>query len=66
MPLKEDGTPDIDALNREFSKEYLAEQGNPRWIAKPTVGLPLGADGEVQELPGDDTAPQDSLALQEG
>ena len=35
--LKEDGAPDIEALNREFSKEYLANKGNPRWIAKPTV-----------------------------
>jgi adenine-specific DNA methylase len=37
VPLKEDGNPDIDALNREFSKEYLADKRNPRWIAKPTV-----------------------------
>jgi hypothetical protein len=37
VPLKEDGTPDIDALNAEFSSEYLAEERNPRWVAKPTV-----------------------------
>ena len=37
VPLKEDGTPDIDALNAEFSKEYLADKRNPRWVAKPTV-----------------------------
>ncbi|MDI6722181.1 MAG: DUF1156 domain-containing protein, partial [Candidatus Aenigmarchaeota archaeon] len=37
VPLKEDGNPDIDALNKEFSKEYLADKRNPRWIAKPTV-----------------------------
>ena len=37
VPLKEDGTPDIDALNTEFSKEYLADKRNPRWVAKPTV-----------------------------
>jgi len=35
--LKDDGTPDIDALNAEFSKEYLADKCNPRWVAKPTV-----------------------------
>ena len=35
-PLKEDGTPDIDALNAEFSEEYLAIKRNPRWMAKPT------------------------------
>jgi adenine-specific DNA methylase len=35
--LKEDGTPDVDILNKDFSKEYLAIKGNPRWIAKPTV-----------------------------
>jgi adenine-specific DNA methylase len=37
VPLKEDGTPDIDALNADFSKEYLAAKRNPRWVAKPTV-----------------------------
>ncbi|MBS3905935.1 MAG: DUF1156 domain-containing protein [Syntrophaceae bacterium] len=35
--LKEDGTPDIDALNKEFGNEYLADKRNPRWIAKSTV-----------------------------
>jgi putative DNA methylase len=37
VPLKEDGTPDTDRLNAEFSKEYLADKRNPRWVAKPTV-----------------------------
>jgi len=37
VPLKDDGTPDIDALNAEFSEEYLADKRNPRWVAKPTV-----------------------------
>ena len=37
VPLKDDGTPDIDALNAEFSEEYLADKHNPRWVAKPTV-----------------------------
>jgi len=37
VPPKEDGNPDIDALNKEFSAEYLADKRNPRWIAKPTV-----------------------------
>jgi putative DNA methylase len=37
VPLKEDGTPDLETLNADFSKEYLADKGNPRWIAKPTV-----------------------------
>jgi REP element-mobilizing transposase RayT len=37
LPLKEDGTPDIEALNAEFSSEYLADKRNPRWVAKPTV-----------------------------
>ena len=35
-----------------------------RWQADRR--LPLGADGDVQELPGDDSAAQDPLALQEG
>jgi len=37
VPLKEDGTPDIDALNGEFSEDYLEGKSNPRWVAKPTV-----------------------------
>ncbi|MGD9972705.1 MAG: DUF1156 domain-containing protein [Desulfatirhabdiaceae bacterium] len=37
VPLKDDGTPDIDALNAGFSREYLAAKRNPRWVAKPTV-----------------------------
>ncbi len=37
VSLKADGTPDIDALNAEFSKEYLEDKKNPRWVAKPTV-----------------------------
>lgn len=37
VPLTIDGVADIDALNAEFSPEYLAEKRNPRWVAKPTV-----------------------------
>ena len=37
VPLREDGTPAIDALNEGLSPEYLADRKNPRWIAKPTV-----------------------------
>lgn len=37
MPLKDDGSPDIGALNTEFSRDYLADKQNPRWVAKPTV-----------------------------
>ncbi|MBI5243377.1 MAG: DUF1156 domain-containing protein [Elusimicrobia bacterium] len=37
VPLKKDGTPDIDALNKDFSKDHLADKTNPRWVAKPTV-----------------------------
>lgn len=37
VPLKDDGTPDLGALNADFSEEYLAQKSNPRWVAKPTV-----------------------------
>lgn len=37
VPLKDDGTADIDALNADFTEEYLEDKRNPRWIAKPTV-----------------------------
>jgi len=37
VPLKDDGTPNIDELNKEFSENYRANKGNPRWVAKPTL-----------------------------
>jgi adenine-specific DNA methylase len=37
VPLKDDGTPDIDSLNAEFTEDYLADKRHPRWVAKPTV-----------------------------
>ena len=37
VSIKEDGTPDTNALNADFSEEYLRDKKNPRWIAKPTV-----------------------------
>lgn len=37
VPLKDDGTPDIEGMNSEFSPDYLAIKSNPRWVAKPTV-----------------------------
>jgi adenine-specific DNA methylase len=37
VPLKDDGTPDIQSLNVEFTEEYLEDKRNPRWVAKPTV-----------------------------
>ena len=37
VPLKEDGTPDLNALNAEFTEAYLKDRLNPRWVAKPTV-----------------------------
>jgi putative DNA methylase len=37
VPLKENGMPDIDGLNADFTDEYLEDKRNPRWVAKPTV-----------------------------
>ncbi|AEG16695.1 protein of unknown function DUF1156 [Desulfofundulus kuznetsovii DSM 6115] len=37
VPLKEDGSPDLEALNAEFTEEYLRDPRNPRWVPKPTV-----------------------------
>jgi putative DNA methylase len=37
VPLKDNGTPDMAPLNGDFSADYLAVKGNPRWVAKPTV-----------------------------
>jgi adenine-specific DNA methylase len=32
-----DGMPDLVALNKDFTKDYLDSKANPRWVAKPTV-----------------------------
>ena len=32
-----EGRVSVEALNAEFDPGYLAEPGNPRWVAKPTV-----------------------------
>ena len=37
VPLKDDGTSDIGKLNSEFTKGYLDDKRNPRWIAKTAV-----------------------------
>ncbi|WP_243175148.1 DUF1156 domain-containing protein [Desulfofundulus sp. TPOSR] len=37
VPVKEDGSPDLEALNAEFTEEYLRDPRNPRWVPKPTV-----------------------------
>lgn len=37
VPLKEDGTLDMDALNGNLGEDYLDDETNPRWVAKPTV-----------------------------
>ncbi|MFZ5897983.1 MAG: DUF1156 domain-containing protein [Bacillota bacterium] len=37
VPLKEDGSLDLEALNAEFAEEYLRDPRNPRWVPKPTV-----------------------------
>lgn len=37
VPLKDDGTPDIESLNAEFTEDYLDDKRNPRWVAEPTV-----------------------------
>ena len=37
VPLRDDGTADIESLNAEFTEEYLEDKRNPRWVAKPTV-----------------------------
>jgi adenine-specific DNA methylase len=37
VSLRDDGAPDVEALNTAFSAEYLAGKRNPRWVAKPAV-----------------------------
>ena len=37
FPLNEDGTPNIDELNKEFDEKWLKDPTKPRWVAKPTV-----------------------------
>jgi putative DNA methylase len=37
VPLKGDGTADMDKLNEDFTEDYLRDPTNPRWVAKPPV-----------------------------
>jgi adenine-specific DNA methylase len=37
VPTRPDGTLDLHALNAEFDEEYLKDEGNPRWVPRPTV-----------------------------
>jgi putative DNA methylase len=37
VPTHEDGTLNLELLNSEFSRDYLADKKRPRWVAKPTV-----------------------------
>jgi adenine-specific DNA methylase len=37
VPIASDGSIDANNLNAGFSKEYLSDITNPRWVAKPTV-----------------------------
>jgi len=66
IPLKEDGTPDMTALNGGVLGRISGRQAEPALGGEARRRLPLGADGDVQELPGDDSAAQDALVVQEG
>lgn len=37
VPLTAEGVPDMHALNGDFSDEYIKDEGNARWVEKPTV-----------------------------
>ncbi|MFZ5634692.1 MAG: DUF1156 domain-containing protein [Bacillota bacterium] len=37
VPLRDEGSPDLEALNAEFDQEYLEDERNPRWVPKPAV-----------------------------
>ena len=65
LDLDDNGVAQLDPLNAEFNDAYLKDPDNPRWIAKPTVGLPVGADRDLQAMPGYAPPAQDSVAVQE-
>lgn len=37
VPLRDDGTPDVDALNAGLSPDQLEDERQPQWVAKPAV-----------------------------
>jgi len=37
VPVNKEGIANTNALNRDFSADYLSDKRNPRWVAKPTV-----------------------------
>jgi len=42
VPVNNDGVSHVDALNAEFSDEYLSDTRNPRWVCKPTLAYLWG------------------------
>ena len=59
----EDGVANAAKLNGELAKSTFRDKFNPRWVAKPAVGIPVGADGDLQELPRDHPAAENALAV---
>lgn len=37
VPFDQQGRSNVAALNSEFDEQYLSDERNPRWVAKPTV-----------------------------
>ena len=66
VPLREDGTPDIDKLNAEFTADYLADPRNPRWVAKPTVAYLWARTVKCKNCRATVPLAEDPLAVQEG
>ena len=66
VPVKDDGTPDIDSLNAEFSKEYLADRRNPRWVAKPTVAYLWARTVTCKNCRRANSNSQNAMVKQEG
>ena len=66
LDLDDDGVAQLEPLNADFDTGYLKDPMKPRWVAKPTVGLPVGAHRRLQAVQGRATTAEDPMAMQRG
>ena len=64
LEVDEEGVPQVDPLNAEFDDAYLKDKQQPALDRQTNSGLSLGADRDLQTVPGHATAAQNALVVQ--
>ena len=65
LEVDEEGVAQLDPLNAEFDAAYLKDSAQPALDGKAHGRLSLGAHRDVQAVPGDPSAAQDAMVVQE-